>query len=57
MIAVFFVFNAPVNAAVDTWTPATLPADWPAYRLRWEIGHVLAALFSFVGLMALVRAP
>ena len=57
MIVVFFVFNAPINAAVDAWTPASLPPDWPSYRLRWEIGHALAALFSFVGLIALVRAP
>jgi len=39
----FFLLNAPVNAAVDGWTPATLPADWAGYRWRWEIGHALAA--------------
>jgi hypothetical protein len=35
-----------VNAALDGWTAATLPADWAAWRNRWEIGHAAhAALF------------
>lgn len=56
MLAAFFVFNAPVNAALNGWTAATLPADWAAYRLRWEAGHAVAALLSVVGLAAVVRA-
>jgi hypothetical protein len=46
MIATFFVFNNPVNNTLNRWTAATLPADWPAHRLRWESGHALAALLS-----------
>ena len=53
MLAVFFVFNAPVNDALAGWTPATLPPDWPDYRLRWEIGHALAAGLSIIALVAL----
>lgn len=56
MLVAFFVFNAPVNEALNGWTSATLPADWATYRLRWEAGHALAALMSVVGLVALVRA-
>ena len=56
MLAAFFVFNAPVNEALNGWTSATLPSDWATYRLRWEAGHALAALMSVVGLVALVRA-
>jgi hypothetical protein len=55
MLAAFFLCNAPVNAAVNRWTPATLPADWARYRLRWEAGHAIAALLSASGLAALVR--
>jgi hypothetical protein len=40
---------------VSRWTAATLPADWGAYRLRWETGHAIAALLSVIGLAALVR--
>ena len=55
MMAVFFALNAPVNAALASWTPATLPADWANYRLRWESGHAMAALFSIISLMAVLR--
>jgi hypothetical protein len=48
----FFLFNAPVNEAVSNWTQETLPPDWAAYRVRWEIGHALAALFALLGLVA-----
>lgn len=50
MLLCFFLLNAPVNAAVDGWTPATLPADWTRHRWRWETGHALAALFALLGL-------
>lgn len=56
MLAVFFVFNAPVNAAFSGWTVDTLPADWPDYRWKWEVGHALAALLSLVALAALIVA-
>ena len=54
MLAVFFVFNDPVNTALSGWTPETMPAEWPDYRLRWELGHTLAAIlavFAFVNLL------
>jgi hypothetical protein len=44
MMMYFFLLNDPVNKALSGWTPATLPSNWPAYRLEWEIGHALAAL-------------
>jgi hypothetical protein len=56
MIATFFMLNAPVNEAVRGWTPASLPSDWPAYRLRWELGHSIAAVLSVIGLAALLCA-
>jgi hypothetical protein len=43
MLTAFFALNAPVNHAVAIWTPNTLPADWQAYRARWEAGHAIAA--------------
>lgn len=56
MLLVFFAFNDPVNAALNTWTPATIPPDWQRFRLQWEIGHALAAILSLVAIAALVRA-
>jgi hypothetical protein len=52
MLLSFFLLNAPVNAAVNAWTPATLSADWAGYRWRWEIGHALSAVFALSGLAA-----
>lgn len=56
MLAVFFLFNAPVNAAVDAWTTATLPPDWPQYRWRWEFGHALSFVLGVTAFVALLRA-
>lgn len=54
MIGVFFAMNDPVNRAVNGWTLATLPSNWPDYRLRWEAGHALAAVLAILGFVATV---
>ncbi len=54
-LATFFLFNDPINRAVNGWTPATLPPNWADYRLRWEAGHAVAAMLSLIGLIALGR--
>ena len=41
MLACFFVFNAPVNDALNGWTAATLPQDWTVYRIRFYNSPVL----------------
>jgi hypothetical protein len=50
MLLSFYFLNAPVNEAVSRWTPETMPPNWHNYRLRWEIGHTLSALFALSGL-------
>ena len=52
MLASFFVFNAPVNAAVAHWSAASLPPDWTAYRYRWEAGHAISSAFGLVAFVA-----
>jgi hypothetical protein len=56
MLAAFFLLNNPVNAALDTWTPTSIPPYWTSYRLQWEVGHALAAMLSCIALIALFRA-
>jgi hypothetical protein len=56
MIVTFFLFNQPVNAALNAWTPSSMPPDRESYRLRWETGHALAAILSIVAIVSLVRA-
>lgn len=55
MLIVFFVFNQPANTALNGWTATTLPPDWVNTRLRWETGHALAALFSLIAFVTLIR--
>ena len=55
MLADFFIFNRPVNESVRDWTPVTLPSNWSDYRLPWEIGHALTALFSVIAFATLIR--
>jgi hypothetical protein len=56
MLLVFFLFNAPVNAAFADWTAETLPADWPDYRRQWELGHAIAFVLALTAFCMLLRA-
>ena len=56
MILYFFLFNDWVNQTLSNWTAATLPANWSEYRLKWETGHALAALFSLIAFVTLLQA-
>ena len=56
MLAVFFLFNAPVNAAFAGWTAEMLPADWPDYRLQWELGHAIGFALALTAFCTLLRA-
>jgi len=56
MILYFFLFNDWVNQALIKWTAATLPANWAEYRLKWETGYALAALFSVIAFATLLQA-
>lgn len=55
-LVAFFLLNAPVNAAFASWTPETLPPDWPDFRLRWEAGHAISFVFVLIAFVALLRA-
>ncbi|HZZ67853.1 MAG TPA: anthrone oxygenase family protein [Phenylobacterium sp.] len=56
MLLCFFLLNDPVNQALRDWTPAALPGDWRNYRLKWEVGHALAAVFAILALTTTVFA-
>jgi hypothetical protein len=50
--------NLPLNALTESWTPATLPADWAATRDAWNRANAFRAVWSAAlfgaGLMALI---
>jgi hypothetical protein len=47
-LVVFFTFIFPGNQATNNWTAA--PENWPMLRERWEYGHAINALITFVAL-------
>lgn len=55
-LLLWWVVVAPVNEWIAAATPATLPPDWTAWRLRWEAGHAIAAALIGVALVLLLRA-
>ena len=43
----------PVNVEMVRWPLDAIPGDWPAWRDRWEYGHVVRAGFVTFALAAL----
>jgi hypothetical protein len=46
----------PMNQVMATWTPAEIPADFAAVRLRWELGHAAVAAIKLMGFLALAAS-
>jgi hypothetical protein len=44
----------PVNVQLATWLNGPVPADWTAWRARWEWSHAAIALTELVGFALLV---
>ncbi len=54
--AIFWIWVAPVNAALVPLAPEALPADWASLRNQWEFAHAARALLQLVALAALVMS-
>jgi hypothetical protein len=54
-LVAWMLIVSPVNGRIAAATPATLPPDWTAWRMRWETGHAVAALLVVVALVVLLR--
>lgn len=48
--AIFWIWVAPVNAALVPLAADSLPADWQLLRERWEYGHAARALLQVLAL-------
>lgn len=53
-LVIWFRVVNPVNLLVNSWTTATLPANWAQARDQWEYGHATHAALFIVGLVALI---
>jgi hypothetical protein len=59
MIAVMVITLAvevPIDRMIETWTEATLPADWKEIRARWSAFHTLRTFLSLGAVAAAVGA-
>lgn len=52
----FWIWVAPVNAAMAPLTAETLPANWSALRDQWEYAHAARAVLQLLGLGAIVMS-
>jgi hypothetical protein len=52
-LATWFLWVAPANAVLATWTRGPIPADFTAIRGRWETGHMAVTAWKLVGFIAL----
>jgi hypothetical protein len=53
-LVIWFVFIAPVNAEIDTWTLNSIPADWTQWRNQWEYTHATRFVIHLIGFSALL---
>ena len=52
-LATWFLWVAPANAVLATWSQGPVPADFAAVRDRWETGHMAVTAWKLVGFVAL----
>ena len=43
-LVLWWVLVYPVNVELAKWVNDPVPADWTAYRARWEWGHAIISL-------------
>jgi uncharacterized membrane protein len=52
-MVITLVVNVPIDRQIQSWTTATLPADWTTTRDRWEFYHGIRTLISLCALSCL----
>jgi hypothetical protein len=55
-LMLWWVLVYPVNVELAKWINGPVPADWTAYRSRWEWGHATISLFELFGFAALIAS-
>ena len=51
-LAITLAIEVPIDRQIQTWTAATLPADWRSIQARWERWHTLRTFASIAALVA-----
>jgi uncharacterized membrane protein len=51
-LVVTLAVEVPIDNRIETWTAATLPADWRSIQARWELWHTIRTFASIAAVIA-----
>jgi uncharacterized membrane protein len=51
-LVITLAVEVPIDNRIETWTAATLPADWRSIQSRWELWHTVRTFASIAALAA-----
>ena len=51
-LVITLAVEVPIDNRIQTWTAATLPADWRSIQSRWELWHTIRTFASIAALVA-----
>jgi uncharacterized membrane protein len=51
-LVVTLAVEVPIDNRIETWTAATLPADWREIQSRWELWHTVRTFLSIAAVVA-----
>ena len=51
-LVITLAVEVPIDNQIETWTVATLPADWRSIQSRWELWHTVRTFLSIAALVA-----
>ena len=51
-LVITLAVEVPIDNQIETWTAATLPADWRSIRARWELFHTIRTFLSIAAVVA-----
>jgi Domain of unknown function (DUF1772) len=54
MVVIWATWINPINQAVNSWTPQSIPPNWATLRDRWHLLHALRFGLSAVAFGALI---
>jgi uncharacterized membrane protein len=51
-LVITLAVEVPIDNQIETWTAATLPADWRSIQSRWELWHTIRTFASIAAVAA-----
>jgi uncharacterized membrane protein len=51
-LVITLAVEVPIDNRIETWTAATLPADWRSIQSRWELFHTIRTFLSIAAVVA-----